>query len=77
MKLAGVIYLHDIAQARMLGSTRRNLDMFRKLVGDKALDVVVLGTTKWGSVDESIARRRACRQLLERNERHRVPSCGD
>ncbi|KJA26251.1 hypothetical protein HYPSUDRAFT_308868 [Hypholoma sublateritium FD-334 SS-4] len=58
MKLAGVIYLHDITQTRMLGTTRRNLDMFRKLVGDKALSAVVLGTTKWGSVDELVARRR-------------------
>ncbi len=58
MKLAGVIYLHDITQTRMLGTTRRNLDMFRKLVGDKALSAVVLGTTKWGLADPSAARRR-------------------
>lgn len=58
MKLAGVIYLHDITQTRMLGTTRRNLDMFRKLVGDRALSAVVLGTTKWDLADESVAHRR-------------------
>ena len=42
----------------MLGTTRRNLDLFRKLVGDKALSAVVLGTTKWSLADPSAARRR-------------------
>ncbi|KAF8959512.1 P-loop containing nucleoside triphosphate hydrolase protein [Flammula alnicola] len=50
MKLGGVIYLHDISQPRMLGTTRRNLDIFQNLVGKKALNSIVLGTTKWGSV---------------------------
>ena len=34
----------------MLGATRRNLEMFRKLCGDEALRNVVLGTTKWDEV---------------------------
>lgn len=54
-KLAGIIYLHDISQTRMLGSMRRNLEMFKKLIGDDALNVAVLGTTKWTLVDSNIA----------------------
>ncbi|KAF9484404.1 hypothetical protein BDN70DRAFT_872700 [Pholiota conissans] len=46
-KLGGVIYLHDITQTRMLGTTRKDLDMFRKLIGKDALRSVVLGTMKW------------------------------
>ena len=34
----------------MLGTIRKNLDMFRKLCGDEALRNVVLGTTKWDEV---------------------------
>ena len=45
MKLGGVIYLQSIADKRMMGTTRRNLDMFSQLCGDKALARVVLGTT--------------------------------
>ncbi|KAF8183996.1 P-loop containing nucleoside triphosphate hydrolase protein, partial [Pholiota molesta] len=58
MKLGGVIYLHDITQTRMLGTTRRNLNMFRKLVGDNALKCVVLGTTKWKLVESAVGAKR-------------------
>ncbi|KAF8183961.1 P-loop containing nucleoside triphosphate hydrolase protein [Pholiota molesta] len=58
MKLGGVIYLHDITQTRMLGTTRRNLDMFQKLVGKDALKCVVLATTKWNLVDARIGTER-------------------
>ncbi|KAF8959510.1 P-loop containing nucleoside triphosphate hydrolase protein [Flammula alnicola] len=58
MKLGGVIYLHDITQNRMLGMTRRNLDMFQKLVGKDALKSVVIGTTKWSLVQHEIASKR-------------------
>jgi DNA-binding helix-hairpin-helix protein with protein kinase domain len=58
MKLGGVIYLHDITQTRMLGTTRRNLDMFQKLVGKDALKCVVLATTKWSLVDAKIGTER-------------------
>ncbi|KAF8959523.1 P-loop containing nucleoside triphosphate hydrolase protein [Flammula alnicola] len=58
MKLGGVIYLHDISQTRMLGTTRRNLDMFQKLVGKDALRSIVLGTTKWSLVQPETASKR-------------------
>ena len=50
MKLGGVIYLHDISLTRMLGTTRKNLEVFQKLCGDDAFQSVILGTTKWGDV---------------------------
>ena len=50
MKLGGVIYLHDISLSRMLGATRKNLEVFQKLCGDDAFRSVILGTTKWGDV---------------------------
>ncbi|KAF9484397.1 hypothetical protein BDN70DRAFT_917762 [Pholiota conissans] len=64
VKLGGVLYLHDITQTRMLGTTRRNLDMFRKLVGQSALSSVVLVTTKWSLVDETVGLNRQ-QQLQE------------
>lgn len=58
MKLGGVIYLHEISQTRMLGTTRRNLNMFRKLCGEEALSRVILGTTKWADVLSDIGEQR-------------------
>ena len=65
MKLGGVIYLQSIANKRMKGTTRRNLDMFRQLCGDKAFERVVLGTTNWEKVDENVGRMRE--QQLAKN----------
>ncbi|KAG6833278.1 hypothetical protein H0H87_009453 [Tephrocybe sp. NHM501043] len=58
MTLAGVIYLHEISQARMLGTARKNLDMFNKLCGDAATKNVILATTKWSQVAGGTADRR-------------------
>jgi len=58
MKLGGVIYLHDISQARMLGTTRRNFDMFQVLCGDSAAKSMILCTTKWTEVPSDVERRR-------------------
>ena len=54
MTLGGVTYLQSIADKRMMGTTRRNLDMFSQLCGDKAPARVVLGTTNWGDVDKKV-----------------------
>jgi len=61
MKLGGVIYLHDISQTRMLATTRKNFDMFRKLCGEdaRAQGSIVLGTTKWGEVPLDVGKWRA------------------
>ena len=58
MTLGGVIYLLSIADRRMKGATRRHLDMFYQLCGDKALARVVLGTTYWEEVVEDVAVKR-------------------
>jgi len=58
MKLGGVIYLLSIADKRMKGTTRRNLDMFHQLCGNKALARVVLGTTNWGEVLKDVGEKR-------------------
>ena len=55
MKLGGVIYLHDITQARM---SSKNLGMFRKICGDKFLGNVVLGTTKWDQISPADGEQR-------------------
>jgi len=58
MKLGGVIYLHNIAERRMEGANRRNLEMFRKLCGKDALPRVVLVTTSWAEVTPEVGQRR-------------------
>ena len=58
MKVAGIVYLHDICQSRMIGASRLNLDMFRKLCGDDALKNIIIRTTKWGDVDRDTGLRR-------------------
>ncbi|KAH6880600.1 P-loop containing nucleoside triphosphate hydrolase protein [Coprinopsis sp. MPI-PUGE-AT-0042] len=47
MQIAGVIYMNDISQKRMFGSTRMNLKMFTKLCGDESFKKVVLATSQW------------------------------
>ena len=53
MKIAGIIYLHEITQKNMTDTALKNLDMFRKLCGDDAL-----GTTKWGEVPPEVRENR-------------------
>ncbi|KIM39587.1 hypothetical protein M413DRAFT_74849 [Hebeloma cylindrosporum] len=47
MPIGGVLYLHDISLKRFTGTARRNLEMFRHLCGDDALEKVVFVTTSW------------------------------
>lgn len=62
MKLAGILYLHDITQTRMFGTSRKNLAMFRRLCGADAEKNVVLVTTKWSDVSPEVGENRE-RQL--------------
>jgi hypothetical protein len=65
MKLGGIIYLQSIAADKpMKGRTRRNIDKYRQLCGDKAFKRIVLGTTNWGGVDENVGKERE-QQLAE------------
>jgi hypothetical protein len=47
MPIGGVLYLHDISLKRFTGTARRNLEMFRRLCGEDALEKVVFVTTSW------------------------------
>ena len=50
MKLAGIIYLHNMSLPRILGTEHKNLDVLRKFCGHEAPKNVLLGTTKWDEV---------------------------
>ncbi|KAK2613380.1 hypothetical protein N8I77_000298 [Diaporthe amygdali] len=52
MKLTGIIYLHPISDNRVTHHTTKNLEMFRKLTGEKNLKNVTLATTMWDKVTE-------------------------
>lgn len=58
MKLSGIIYLHPISDNRVTHHTTKNLEMFRKLTGEKNLKNVTLATTMWDKVSEDEGLRR-------------------
>ena len=66
MKLTGIIYLHEISQARMFETARKNFDMIRNLYGDEVLRNVVLGTTGWDEVTLETGQR--CEQELRNTQ---------
>ncbi|EDR05789.1 uncharacterized protein LACBIDRAFT_294762 [Laccaria bicolor S238N-H82] len=57
-KCGGLIYLHDMTDARMRGTTLQNLHVFRKLCGKENLESVVFGTTKSGKLTPEVFARR-------------------
>ncbi|KAG6884075.1 hypothetical protein C0993_001631 [Termitomyces sp. T159_Od127] len=74
MRLAGIIYLHEITQPRMLGTSRKNLDMFTRLCGPEAIRNVILVTTKWDELagaGEGVGRLREA-QLKAEHWRHMI-----
>ncbi|KAF9004231.1 hypothetical protein BDQ17DRAFT_1305004 [Cyathus striatus] len=56
--LTGILQLHSIAEVRMLGTPRKNLDVFRRLCGEDGLKNVILTTTYWDKVPSNIAEMR-------------------
>ncbi|KAK6349606.1 hypothetical protein TWF696_005890 [Orbilia brochopaga] len=50
VKLHGIIYLHPISEIRMTNPATKNLEMFRKLTGEKNLKNVILATSMWDRV---------------------------
>lgn len=58
MKLSGIIYLHPISDNRVTHHTTKNLEMFRKLTGEKNLKNVVLATSMWDRVAQDEGTRR-------------------
>ncbi|KAG6918305.1 hypothetical protein DXG01_015397 [Tephrocybe rancida] len=58
MKMAGVVYLHDITAKRWQGSMARNFEVFEKLCGQAAARKVVLVTSMWNQLPKSIGEER-------------------
>ncbi|KAI5459403.1 P-loop containing nucleoside triphosphate hydrolase protein [Mariannaea sp. PMI_226] len=55
--LRGVLYLHKITDNRMTGSSLKYLRMLESLVGEEALENLILVTTMWNQVrDENLGR---------------------
>ncbi|KAI0696933.1 hypothetical protein BC835DRAFT_1271182, partial [Cytidiella melzeri] len=50
--LTGVIYLHRISDVRVGGTSRKNFNLFKKIVGDEYLKNVAIVTTMWKDVVE-------------------------
>ncbi|KAF9352061.1 hypothetical protein BGX26_010040 [Mortierella sp. AD094] len=63
-RISGIIYLHNIADTRMRGSSTKNLRMFSKLCGEKSFHNVVMLTGRWGTIDQALAEERE-KQLKE------------
>ncbi|EHL01445.1 P-loop containing nucleoside triphosphate hydrolase [Glarea lozoyensis ATCC 20868] len=50
-EIQGALYVHPVIEAKMRGSGRKNLIMFRKVLGMEGMKNVRLVTTKWSQVD--------------------------
>ncbi|KAF5321747.1 hypothetical protein D9619_000416 [Psilocybe cf. subviscida] len=63
-KLAGIIYLQDICEQRLMltGATKRNFEIFDKLCGGDACKSIVLGTTQWTRVPPDGRKMAAARE---------------
>jgi hypothetical protein len=57
-KLGGILYLRRITDARMQGSTLRNLKMFTQLCGEDFYKSITFGTTCWALFLSDIAEKR-------------------
>lgn len=50
-KIQGALYIHPVIEARMRGTGRKDLLLFRKVLGMKGMKSIRLVTTKWSQVD--------------------------
>lgn len=58
MRLNGIIYLHPISDTRFTHHAHKNLEMFRKLTGEKNLKNVIMTTSMWDKVTPAEGARR-------------------
>ncbi|KAI6042360.1 P-loop containing nucleoside triphosphate hydrolase protein, partial [Pisolithus marmoratus] len=56
--LSGILYFHRISDNRMAGTPLKNLRVFQKLCGSKAMSQVVLVTTMWDEVEVEVGNER-------------------
>ncbi|KAH6905833.1 hypothetical protein BKA70DRAFT_1107178 [Coprinopsis sp. MPI-PUGE-AT-0042] len=59
MAVAGIVYISDISQKRMFGSTRMSLNMLMKLCGEESLNRVVLATSQWDTLTSEASKGKA------------------
>lgn len=57
-KLSGIVYVHPISDRRVTQHNIKNLDMLRKLTGDKNIQNVILVTSMWDKVTEEEGAKR-------------------
>ena len=57
-RFASIIYLHRISDSRMAELALKDLELFSKLYGQKALPSVIFATTMWNTIDRETALRR-------------------
>ena len=50
-KFSGILYLHNICDPKVGGSSQRNMTMFKKLCGPDSLKNVVVVTTFWDEIE--------------------------
>lgn len=58
VQVSGIIYLHAINSPRAQGSARKALRIVKKICGEDAYSVVLLGSTMWNKEDFGLAKRR-------------------
>ncbi|KAG6847276.1 hypothetical protein H0H93_009109, partial [Arthromyces matolae] len=68
MRLAGIVYLHDITESRRFVSVQKNLNTFRQLIGHDAAKKFVFATTNWGNASKDFGARREA----ELKDRHLI-----
>ena len=56
--LSSILFFHRITDNRMAGTPLKNLRVFQKLCGKKAMSRVVLVTTMWDEIEERIGEER-------------------
>ena len=52
--ISGILFLHRISDNRVTGTTRRNITLFKELVGDTAYENVAVATTMWWEGEEEM-----------------------
>lgn len=58
VQLKGIIYLQRITDIRMNGSSMKTLQIFQRICGETALANVLLVTTRWNEIEESLGASR-------------------
>jgi hypothetical protein len=66
-KIQGTLYVHPVTEVRMKGSGRKNLIMFKRILGMRGMTNCRLMTTKWSLQPENVSKARE-QELCEKDE---------